>query len=730
MKKLFLLAILLFQVTFVFGQERGYKKTNWSSYRSFPCFPNLYISLRCVGYEPLVKKYEYQFRLKNTSSQTVHFNLDVRIKKSNEEILAGRFSIRSGEEKAHESSYANAVSEPNAEGFFASTVSGYMENDKDDWTIPTYSCINGVKTCVQNCKAKEPIKSNNSNSQNNNITNSNTNTTSPANNSNTPIAPQNDLTEYNRSKADLERQMNEKNADGQQKSQNYTTAMNAGILAYNSGNYAEAKRQFSIALNNCNTEDARLKAKDYYDKTINAEKSQTKIKLIGDLSQTIISGIQQQKEWAAEQKRIKAERLKQIDIENIKAAEAAINSLTDPKIFEGYCNFIVSSTEALGFKFEKLSEYQITITSKKIKIFFNNNLIVDVNQFYSTSKPATMFNNITFRTTNSIDGNLIKNSDLFDFLKQLDYFDYEGHKNYYMIENEGEYVYDFKLFGLEKTEAFANIYRNGYTNPNYNGANNYIKKIEENVQKKLSNSDVSARELIENGDAYRNGKGVEKNIYKALEFYNKAKEQGDNEATLTIANTYSSELKNYGKAKELLEQYISFEVSTNIKGAKLSLRDVYNNLGDFNKAISIGKEVFSLDEIDFTKAKNNNEKYVAKIQIGFSSKSIAQCYVNIGDANEAIKWYEIAASYDFYSAITLAQIYLYGSANQYSNAIQLGSKLKFKKSKKLVVEWANKACQLANKDINTYGDTTEKKKELEKSAKWCCDFVQKNILKN
>lgn len=282
MKKIFLLAVLLFPLTFAFGQERGYKKTNWTSYRAFPCFPNLYISIRSVGYEPLVKKYEYQFRIKNNSTKNVHFNLKILIKKSNEGLMAGRFDVRAGQEYTHETSYANAVPEPNTDGFFNSTVTGYLENDKDDWTLPSYSCNNGVKVCDQNCNTKAPIKDNKLNSQNNN-------TTSPANNSNTSIAPQNDLTEYNRSKADLERQMNEKSAEGQQKSQNYTQAMNSGITAHNSGNYDEAKKQFSIALNNCNTEEARVKAKEYYDKTINAEKSQYTISAVKSIEPTLMN---------------------------------------------------------------------------------------------------------------------------------------------------------------------------------------------------------------------------------------------------------------------------------------------------------------------------------------------------------------------------------------------------------------------------------------------------------
>ena len=46
---------------------------------------------------------------------------------------------------------------------------------------------------------------------------------------------------------------------------------------------------------------------------LKGQKSQATVKAIGDLSQTIISGIQEQKEWSAEQKRLKAERLQQAE---------------------------------------------------------------------------------------------------------------------------------------------------------------------------------------------------------------------------------------------------------------------------------------------------------------------------------------------------------------------------------------------------------------------------------
>lgn len=70
--------------------------------------------------------------------------------------MDGAFSVDAKGERTHESSYAKVAPEFNTDNFFNYRVTAYKESEKDDWTLPTYSCgSNGVKFCVQNCdKAK------------------------------------------------------------------------------------------------------------------------------------------------------------------------------------------------------------------------------------------------------------------------------------------------------------------------------------------------------------------------------------------------------------------------------------------------------------------------------------------------------------------------------------------------------------------------------------------------
>lgn len=102
------------------------------------------------------------------------------------------------------------------------------------------------------------------------------------NNSNT-TTQQNDLTDYNNSKADLERELAEHNSGIQKqneenaiKGQIWDNAIKAGVDAHNSGNYTEAKNQFTIAINNSTNGQDRQNAQNYYDNSVKAEKARKK----------------------------------------------------------------------------------------------------------------------------------------------------------------------------------------------------------------------------------------------------------------------------------------------------------------------------------------------------------------------------------------------------------------------------------------------------------------------
>jgi len=271
MKKIFLLTILLFQLTIVFGQN-----AQWENWQAVSCYKGFQTSSISYGFNKHGNGYEWNWKVKSNYNKNVSFNLAVTI--GNDKKDWGRFTLSPGDEHKHVSFYYNNAS-PNIK--IEITKVCFSDNYLDNcWA----ECDNGTPN-QPNCDKK--TNSSNSNSS-----------------SNTTTTKQNDLSEYNRSKADLERQIADKNAEGQAKSQNYITAMNAGISAHNSGNYTEAKRQFSIALNNCNTEEARLKAQQYYDKTVGLEKDLGKIQAVGDMTTTLIMGIG---EISEERKRKKQE---------------------------------------------------------------------------------------------------------------------------------------------------------------------------------------------------------------------------------------------------------------------------------------------------------------------------------------------------------------------------------------------------------------------------------------
>lgn len=291
MKKILLFSILLFQLTFVFGQKDCVEKgcgdglpiitRCWGAPRTFPDFPGVTVRVKgpikdcfnAINNDVNKKSYLWYVEIKGTPNCLLDVTANV--------LFDNWFELGSGTQSNHlmpSEITQQDISESNkryAQGVFKDFHTFSNSETIDIKLYKNYSTFK--KTGKTN--AESTLFPANSNGR-----------TSSVNTSNQQTTQQNDLSEYNRSKAELERQVAERNAEGQRKSQNYTTAINAGISAHNSGNYAEAKNQFSIALNNCNTEEARAKAQEYYNKSIEAEKSHAKIKMTGDLIQVGIKG--------------------------------------------------------------------------------------------------------------------------------------------------------------------------------------------------------------------------------------------------------------------------------------------------------------------------------------------------------------------------------------------------------------------------------------------------------
>jgi len=250
--------ILLFQITFVFGQ------TNWSQWGSLPCFKGFQFAVVNNGLVQSINQYSWQAKIKSTYTQKVTFNMTWIV--GGEEVSIGQVTLQPGKEYLHTSRYFNS----NADILYVK-VSEVNFSDK--------------LNCYAECDNGSPNQPN--------CSNSNSANTSP----DTSATQQNDLTEYNNSKADLERQLAEHNAGIQKQNEEnsnklniWNNAIKAGVDAHNKGNYAEAKNQFLNAINNSTNESNRQNAQNYYDKSVDAEKDQTKIKAVGDLVQVGING--------------------------------------------------------------------------------------------------------------------------------------------------------------------------------------------------------------------------------------------------------------------------------------------------------------------------------------------------------------------------------------------------------------------------------------------------------
>lgn len=380
MKKIFLLIVLLFQLTIVFGQN-----SDWSEYGSWfsgRCFPQIQTRIS-VKSNPKINTTSVMVQFKNNYPQQVTFNYNVfnnsaeaiQVFKDKGTLLGGSQSsigLKPGETRTIVESIKGAGSNR----AHIEIYSLYFGNDYQHYQ----KCVDG-SACLFCQVANEPACPNYSKNGNNSSTSKNSN-------------QQNSNSEYEISKADVERQMNEKNAEGQQKSQNYTTAMNAGISAHNSGNYAEAKRQFSIALNNCNTEEARQKAQEYYNKAVEAEKNQATINAIKS-SEPLLSNIAKSIDDANEKKKIE----KQKNIQELFGANQISNTLLFSNFRDDILNTFIPYGQ-LNFDGRKKSDEQFEKNrDTRFVMFVYNNLVTTA---FWTFVPQfnSMYNSININCNN------------------------------------------------------------------------------------------------------------------------------------------------------------------------------------------------------------------------------------------------------------------------------------------------------------------------------------------
>ena len=85
MKRILLLMILFFQITFVFGQ------TNWSQWGSLPCFKGFQFAVVNNGLVQSINQYSWQAKIKSTYTQKVTFNMTWIV--GGEEVSIGQVVI-------------------------------------------------------------------------------------------------------------------------------------------------------------------------------------------------------------------------------------------------------------------------------------------------------------------------------------------------------------------------------------------------------------------------------------------------------------------------------------------------------------------------------------------------------------------------------------------------------------------------------------------------------------
>lgn len=346
MKKIFLLTIVFFKMSFVFGQTSA----DWSPWITADCYKGIKYKVANWGkVSGDYSDYYWGIMFQNTYSQPISFSYHFSVGNENPPTKYNytvTYQIEPGGVYSNDGTKATAI-------LFKSSSTNYKVSITD-------VCVGNCDSNYINCQGVPQNSVTNSSNSNSNSTNQNNaggnfsnvndeirdlqrrqsiacgkmqqqgqpfnnrlcteglNGALPQNdsdirkylvqlrsqvkelesmnNSNT-TTQQNDLTDYNNSKADLERELAEHNAGIQKQNEEnsnklniWNNAIKAGVDAHNKGNYAEAKNQFLNAINNSTNESNRQNAQNYYDKSVDAEKDQTKIKAVGDLVQVGING--------------------------------------------------------------------------------------------------------------------------------------------------------------------------------------------------------------------------------------------------------------------------------------------------------------------------------------------------------------------------------------------------------------------------------------------------------
>ncbi len=157
--------------------------------------------------------------------------------------------------------------------------------------------------------------------------------------------------------------------------------------------------------------------------------------------------------------------------------------------------------------------------------------------------------------------------------------------------------------------------------------------------------------MYEFGKKYEEGKGVKKDIYKAVELYRKAADLGNTDAMVEIADVYYDNDNNYENSeKKAFEWYM--------KAAKQGSTKGMANVGvAYYKGMGVNKDIEeSIKWLKKSLTEDNKEPYKAMAWLGHVYSKID----NEDADKEAFKWYKKAAELNDEYAYHLAKCYNHG----------------------------------------------------------------------
>lgn len=488
MKKYILLTFILWQTAYVFGQT-----SQWGPWTSVSCYKGIQYSIMNLGFNKSTNSYWWNVRWKNNYSKTVSFDGEV--------IIGGENSIHGGWgalQPGGTQTYTSVPYKSSSTNFtvrvtkvcFAERYGGCSTNIEG---YPNYAeCDNGTPNYKIN-----PKKTAN-NPQNGPSTTAGKGSPNNPGSGSAPASSQNPI---------------------------YNNTPTVSLPTYTP----------PVASTNNNQ---------------GAVNTQRKIEAINQLGQQtidLISSIQADAQRRKEQKRIEAQNAA---VESQKKAERRVTTLKDPKFFETYCDFIVANVEAIGFSYAKISKYTEDSKGKTATIDFANNVQATIRHMLLSD--GDMLYTLDFTANNQVYGNHLANSQLFDFLKQFHFYEYDGYTNYnsssYTTNNITNYSYRFSdLFRLEKSQPFTNLYLQGYKTENYSGAASEINKYKTSSLdeiSKLLKSDKAVAMSYTIASKYEELKDYDNAVrYYTINYYNTPEEKRNYWLADKIADIYYNKEK-------------------------------------------------------------------------------------------------------------------------------------------------------------------------------------------